>query len=197
MSYDLDDAYRRRARQEGYAARAAYKLAEIQKRYRLIRKGDRVLDLGCAPGSWLQKAHEIAGPQSTIVGIDLVEVRPDVCPAAKTLEADFFSKEGVAFLEEHAPYDVVLSDMAPKTSGIKSADQARSLELCEGAWIVARRHLKPGGHFVCKIFQGAGFPEFLQELRRAFEKTHGFKPKSSRSASMETYVVGLGWRGEG
>ncbi len=196
MAYELDDGYRRQARREGYAARAVYKLAEIHQRYRILTRGGSVLDLGCAPGSWLQKAREIVGPSGQVVGIDLVAVDADACPGARLHQGDFFSDDGRTFLATHGPYEAVLSDMAPKTSGIKSADQARSLELCEGAWLVAQQHLKPGGSFVCKIFQGAGFPELLKDVRRRFRKTHGFKPKSSRSASMETYIVGLGYQPE-
>jgi 23S rRNA (uridine2552-2'-O)-methyltransferase len=186
------DHYSRKAQKEKFAARSVYKLAEIQQRHRLIRKGDRVLDLGCAPGSWLQYAVQQTGPGGQVVGVDLkpVTIRlPDTVQVI-TGDIDALFQEGDDRLE--AVFKVVLSDMAPATTGNKHADAARSFALCERALDVAASVLQPGGNFVCKIFQGEDFKPFCDKVKARFARMHIFKPQSSRKGSKEIFVIGLG-----
>lgn len=188
------DHYSRQAKKDRYPARSVYKLKEIQSRYRLIRPGDKILDLGCSPGSWLLYAAEIAGKKGNVIGIDLKPVTIALPPQAvvhvgdvQALEDDLIEKLGHDF-------NAVISDMAPSTSGIKDVDTARSLDLCTAALAVARRFLVPGGTFLCKIFQGADFDTFSRRVKKNFSKQKIFKPRSSRKASREIYMIGTGKR---
>jgi 23S rRNA (uridine2552-2'-O)-methyltransferase len=188
------DHYSRKAQKEKFAARSVYKLAEIQQKHHLIRKGDRVLDLGCAPGSWLQYAAQQIGPGGQVMGVDLkpVTIRlPDTVQVI-TGDIDALFQEGDERLE--AGFKVVLSDMAPATTGNKHADAARSFALCETALDVAAAVLQPGGNFVCKIFQGEDFKPFCDKVKARFARMHIFKPQSSRKGSKEIFVIGLGKR---
>jgi 23S rRNA (uridine2552-2'-O)-methyltransferase len=190
------DHYSRQAQKDKYPARSVYKLKEIQSRYRLIKPGDTVLDLGCSPGSWLMYAAEIVGKKGRVIGIDPKPVSIAVPPQVTVHRGDVFA------LEEHlieaigSDVDSVLSDMAPATTGNKDVDGARSLKLCIAALTVARRCLRPGGTFVCKIFQGEDFGAFRLEIKRTFRKQKIFKPRSSRKASREIYLIGTGKRVE-
>ena len=189
------DHYTRQARKDKYPARSVYKLKEIQKKNRVIHKGDAVLDLGCAPGSWLKYAIELAGPTGRVVGIDLKPVTIALPEKVEVLTGDIF--ELLDDLKAGPGYHVVLSDMAPATTGNKHVDAARSMGLCEAALYVAREVLKPGGRFVCKIFQGPDFKAFTEEVRKSFQKQKIFKPQSSRKASREIFIIGLGKKQEG
>jgi len=186
------DHYTRQAKKDKYPARSVYKLKEIQHKNRIIRKGDAVLDLGCAPGSWLKYAAEVAGPTGRVMGIDLKPVTIALPEQVKVLTGDIH--EMLAELKEGAGsgYNVVLSDMAPATTGNKHVDAARSMGLCEAALYVAKDVLRPGGRFVCKIFQGPDLQAFLAEVRQSFKKQKIFKPQSSRKASREIFIMGLG-----
>lgn len=186
------DHYSRKAQKEKFAARSVYKLAEIQQKHHLIRNGDRVLDLGCAPGSWLQYAAQQIGPGGQVVGVDLkpVTIRLTGTVQVITGDIDTLFQEGHKRLE--AGFNVVLSDMAPATMGNKHADAARSFALCETALAVASSVLQPGGNFVCKIFQGEDFKPFCDKVRARFVRMHIFKPQSSRKGSKEIFVIGLG-----
>ncbi len=185
------DHYTRQARKDKYPARSVYKLKEIQQKNRVIRKGDAVLDLGCAPGSWLKYAAELTGPTGRIVGIDLQPVTIDLPEQVTVLTGDIF--EMLDDLKEKAGsgYQVVLSDMAPATTGNKHVDATRSMGLSEAALYVACEVLKPGGRFICKIFQGPDFKAFTDEVRKSFKKQKLFKPRSSRKASREIFIIGL------
>jgi 23S rRNA (uridine2552-2'-O)-methyltransferase len=186
------DHYARRAKKENYAARSVYKLAEIQKKHRLIKKRDPVLDLGCAPGSWLQFAAEQTGEKGTVVGVDLKPVTlrlPDHVHVVTGDIHEVFEQGHPALARAFA---VVLSDMAPATTGNKHADALRSFVLCETAFEVAQKVLRPGGHFVCKIFQGEDFQAFCDNVKGRFDKLMRFKPRSSRKGSKEIFVIGLG-----
>lgn len=186
------DHYTRRARDEKYPARSVYKLKEIQKKVRLIRPGDRVLDLGCAPGSWLIHAAELTGPSGTAVGIDLTPVTTPLPAQAAARVGDVFEPGTVEALG--SPFDVVMSDMAPSTTGNRVVDAARSVALCERALEIAGAVLVEGGRFVCKIFQGEDVEAVSDRVRKAFETHKTFKPQSSRKASREIYLIGLGKR---
>jgi len=188
MAYRRKDAFYHRAKREGFAARAVYKLQEMDRRFRLFRKGQRVLDLGCAPGSWLQYAATCVGPQGKLVGVDLAPVTASLPSWVRILQEDLFHLDPQTAFPE-APFDLVLSDAAPKTTGIRFTDQVRSYELSLRALEIALSVLREGGGFVCKIFQGPQFPEFLRKVRSHFKKTSTFKPKSSRSESFETYLI--------
>jgi 23S rRNA (uridine2552-2'-O)-methyltransferase len=185
-----EDHYTRRARKEKYPARSIYKLQEIQRKFGLIQRGHRVLDLGCAPGSWLLYAARQVGPDGRVLGIDLQPPVVDL-PANVTVEVKDVAEWSEESAAERRHFDVVLSDMAPATTGNKAVDTARSQGLCETALWVARQVLRPGGAFVCKIFQGADFDAFHQAVKGAFEQTRIFKPRSSRKTSREIFVVGI------
>ncbi len=186
------DHYSRKAQKEKFAARSVYKLAEIQQKHRLIRKGDRVLDLGCAPGSWLQFAAQQTGKGGQVVGVDLKPVTIGLPETVQVITGDI----NTLFDEDDhrlaIRFKVVLSDMAPATTGNKHADSVRSFALCETALAVAAKVLQPGGHFVCKIFQGEDFKAFCDKVKTRFDRMHIFKPQSSRKGSKEIFVIGLG-----
>jgi 23S rRNA (uridine2552-2'-O)-methyltransferase len=186
------DHYTRRAKKENYAARSVYKLAEIQKKHRLIKKRDHVLDLGCAPGSWLQFAAEQTGEKGKVVGVDLTPVTLRLPPHVQVVTGDIGELFGQGHPALARRFAVVLSDMAPATTGNKHADAVRSFVLCETALEVAQKVLRPGGHFVCKIFQGEDFQAFCDNVKNRFDKLMRFKPQSSRKGSKEIFVIGLG-----
>ncbi|MEE4354882.1 MAG: RlmE family RNA methyltransferase [Desulfococcaceae bacterium] len=190
------DHYTRKARKEKYAARSVYKLQEIQSKNNVIRKGDRVLDLGCAPGSWLQYAAELVGGKGQVVGIDLKEVTENLPPHVKTHTGDLLEADEEMMTLIGRDYHAVLSDMAPSTTGHKETDSARSYILCESALLLAKEVLLPGGVFICKIFQGPDFEAFIKQVREEFSKCKIFKPQSSRKASKEIFVIGLGRKKE-
>jgi 23S rRNA (uridine2552-2'-O)-methyltransferase len=191
------DHYSRRAQKENYAARSVYKLAEIQKKHRIIKKRDSVLDLGCAPGSWLQFAAEQTGNKGKVVGVDLKSVTIRLPDHVRAVVGDIDELLQDAHSELGTRFSVVLSDMAPATTGNKHADSARSFVLCETALAVAEKVLKPGGHFVCKIFQGEDFKAFCDNVKKQFNKMLRFKPQSSRKGSKEIFVIGLGKKRDG
>jgi 23S rRNA (uridine2552-2'-O)-methyltransferase len=187
------DRFHQKAKREGFAARAVYKLEEIDGKVSLFRPGDRVLDLGCAPGSWLQYARTKIGERGVLVGLDRGPLqRP---PAnARLLVGDVMTID-VATLKGDLPvFDVVLSDMAPDTSGIRHVDQARSEALFERALEIATATLALGGNFVGKLFQGPDFKKLTDAVRVKFDTLKIVKPESSRQISIEQYVVGKGFR---
>lgn len=188
------DRFHRQAKREGYFARAVYKLSELDEKFRLFRPGDRVLDLGCAPGSWLQYARERVGDQGVLVGLDRV-VLPRGLPGTRIVVGDVMTIDPAELRGDLSAFDVVLSDMAPDTSGIRSLDQARSETLFERAFELATALLAPGGNFVGKLFQGPDFKRLTEEVRARFELAKTAKPAGSRQISIEQYVVGKGFRG--
>jgi len=192
--YDPRDRFFQRAKQEGLRARSAYKLDEIQRRLRILRPGGRVLDLGAAPGGWCQIAAREVGPKGLVLGIDLEPI-PALPPPVRTWVADAFAPELVGRLrsEGGAPYDAVLSDLAPKTSGVRDADEARSLALARRAMELAQQVLKPAGSLVVKVFMGGGFEGFLQEVKQAFARVRVVRPEPSVArGSKEVYLIGQG-----
>lgn len=192
MTFTVKDHYFRKAKKENFLARAIYKLEEIQKKHKILKPGFRVLDLGASPGSWIQLASSVVGPSGLVVGIDLKPIEHTFPKYVKTLQGDIFDAEFVeAGLRDYIPFDVVMSDMAPSTSGIKVADSARSALLVERALEIARLVLKPGGSFLTKIFQGSEFHELLLETKKAFAQTRVIKPEASRKQSREIYILAL------
>jgi 23S rRNA (uridine2552-2'-O)-methyltransferase len=191
MHEHVTDPYVKKAQQDGYRSRAAYKLLEIDKRDRLLRPGMTVVDLGAAPGSWCQVAVQKMKNQGRVLAIDLLPVAP--MPGVDSLEGDFTEPEALAWLEEKLQsgrVDLVLSDMAPNISGVMLSDQARHYELCELALDFAVNWLKPDGSFLVKVFQGVGFEDFRTQMRKAFEQVLIRKPEASRDRSSEVYLLG-------
>jgi 23S rRNA (uridine2552-2'-O)-methyltransferase len=190
-----DDHYARKARQDEWLARSVYKLEEIDKRFQLIRKGNRILDLGCHPGSWSQYASLKTGPKGEVVGVDLNP--PDRFSAAnfRFIQADVFTLDPAWLVTAIGPRDVVMSDLAPKTTGVASTDVTRSIGLARQALTLATSLLKKGGHFVCKVFEGEDFGLFRNEVASRFGRTKAFRPPAVRKRSREVYIVGLGFSG--
>lgn len=191
------DHYFLKAKQENYPARSVYKLKEMDARFRLLKSGMKVLDLGAAPGSWSLYAASRVGPSGLVLACDLQEVDAAFPENVIFLREDVYerSAEFERLLDESAPFDLVMSDMAPRTTGTKFTDQARSMELCMEAIEVADRWLKPGGCFVTKVFMGPDFQELVQALRLRFHTVKTFKPNSSRAESKEIFELGLGFKG--
>jgi len=187
------DVFHKQARKSGFAARSVFKLEEIDARHHVIPRRARVLDLGCRPGSWLQYAARAAGPEARLVGLDRAPLDVAI-PGARVVVGDVFTVTASELRGELEAFDVVLSDMAPDTSGVRSLDQARSETLFERALEIAEEALAPGGHFVGKLFQGPAFRELLARCRAGFERVAMVKPKSSRAQSIEQYVVATGRR---
>jgi 23S rRNA (uridine2552-2'-O)-methyltransferase len=195
--YDPKDFYYRRAKAEGLRARSAFKIDEIVKRHRLLRAGQAVLDLGAAPGGFLQVLAEAVGERGVAVGVDLEPIRNLGKAWVKTAVVDLLAAdapERIAALHG-GRFDLVTSDMAPKTVGVKVTDEARSLELCRMALRVAGDTLRPGGNFVTKVFMGGDFPIFKKEVAARFETVHVARPEATRERSYEVYVVGKGFTG--
>ena len=188
-----EDFYSRKAKKEHFPARSIYKLKEIQHKYKLINKGDKVLDLGCFPGSWLIYASDLAGQGGKVTGIDIKPVLIQVPSNVEFFKLDVFSLLDDNLLKgADNNFNVVLSDMAPATSGNKRVDSARSMELCRAAISIAENNLVQGGRFVCKIFQGEDFKNFESSVKQLFHKHKIFKPQSSRKSSKEIYIIGSG-----
>jgi len=204
LERQLNDPYVHRARTEGYRGRAAFKLLEIDEKFRFLKPGARVVDLGCAPGGWLQVAiprinadGEKAGkPVGFALGVDLQEVEP--IAGATLLKLDFLDEDAddVVKTALNGPADVVLSDMAAASSGHRATDHLRIIALCEAAAYFAFDVLTEGGVFVAKVLQGGAERELLTLLKQRFEKVQHFKPPASRKDSAEMYVVATGFRSE-
>jgi len=192
-----EDHYSRKAKKDNYPARSVYKLQEIQEKFRLIKKGNRVLDLGCAPGSWTMYASGLAGEKGEVAGIDLKKVDIRLPSNVRIYNCDILGIDDDTISSIGNDFDVVISDMAPDTTGNKSVDSARSYDLCMAAFDIAEKVLSPGGSFLCKIFQGDDFKKFSELVRAAYTTHRIFKPQSSRKASKEIYIIGVGFKGSG
>ena len=180
-----------KAKAENYPARSVYKLMEIQKKFTVLKRGDTVLDLGCAPGSWLIYVAKTVGNTGSAHGIDLKAVEVALPGNAVAHVGDIFDMDENISAPDGKKYNAVLSDMAPSTTGRKDIDAARSQGLCEAALAKALELLDPGGHFVCKIFQGGDFKVFEKEVQQHFKQHKIFKPESCRKSSKEIYIIGL------
>jgi 23S rRNA (uridine2552-2'-O)-methyltransferase len=186
------DHYSQRAKKERFPARSVYKLKEIQKKYGLIKKGNKILDLGCAPGSWLLYAADLTGNTGHVIGIDLVPVKIHVPSHVKIYTGDILSMDEAYFSSLGQDFNVVMSDMAPSTTGNRLVDSTRSFNLCQMTLTVAQTTLKTGGSFVCKIFQGEDFKKFSDSVKAVFNRHKIFKPQSTRKVSKEIYIIGFG-----
>lgn len=191
--YKPKDHFFNKAKAEGFRARSAFKLDEIAKRFSVLKKGAKVLDLGAAPGGFLQIIADAVGPSGLALGVDIVPIKPMPQPQVKTavldVLADDFDEKLRALYD--GPFDAVLSDMAPKTSGIRATDEARSHRLASKALEVALARGRPGSAFLTKLFMGGDFEVFRDQLRAAFEDVKVVRPEATRGASMEIYLVGL------
>lgn len=193
--YDRHDHYYKKAKSEGYAARSIYKLDEIDRDFHILKKGNVVVDLGCAPGSWMQYVETRILPGGRAYGIDLLPVKVAFGPHVTTIEGDAFEVTLEQLTDTPAgplpAVDVVLSDMAPNTTGVRAVDQARSMALCERALEVAVRLLRPGGRFVVKVLEGGEMKAFVTACQQSFSVVKIKRPKSTRDGSTETFVIGL------
>jgi 23S rRNA (uridine2552-2'-O)-methyltransferase len=194
--YRPKDHYFQRAKQRGFRARSAFKLEELVERFDLLRPGARVLDLGAAPGGFLQVIARAVGPSGLAVGVDLLPVRPFTEAWVRTAVVDVLADDAESQVTAVAPgpYDAVLSDMAPKTTGVRATDEARSIRLADRALELARALGRPGSSFVAKLFMGGEFESFRARLREAYREVKVVRPEATRSASVEIYLVGLGLR---
>ncbi len=193
MQEHLNDPYVKLAQKEGYRARAAYKLMEIDDKDKLIKPGMTVVDLGSAPGSWSQVAVQRLKGQGKVIALDILDMQP--IGGVTFIQGDFREESVLRVLEEkinNTQVDLVIADMAPNISGVKDVDQAGAAYLTELALDFSKDWLKPGGNFLVKVFIGAGFEEILQNMRQMFDKVVTRKPKASRDRSSEVYLLGLG-----
>ncbi len=189
--YDPKDFYYRQAKKAGLRARSAFKIDEILKRHDLLPKGGAVLDLGAAPGGFLQILADWVGEKGVAIGVDIEEIRRLGKPWVKTAVVNLLHPEALDQIRAlyAGPFDLVTSDMAPKTIGVKFTDEARSLELATLALRTAQKTLVPGGAFVCKVFMGGDFEVFLREVKATFAKTKVVRPEATRERSFEHYAV--------
>ena len=181
-----------KAKSQGYPARSIYKLEEIQNKFKVIRKGDTVLDLGCAPGSWMLYAAKQVSDQGRVFGIDLKAVEIKLPENITAIQDNILKLENPDFISDVDGFNTVMSDMAPATTGRKDVDALRSFELCRMALDVALKNLRTNGNFICKIFQGNEFKAFEKEVKTAFRECKIFKPESCRKQSKEIYIIAKG-----
>lgn len=192
--YDRKDHYHQKAKSQGFASRAVFKFEQLQQRFRLVRPGDRVIDLGCAPGGWLQILATLVGPQGRVLGIDLEPITIPVPSWVTTLQADMheIAREPASIKDLlQGAVDLVVSDLAPHTSGVRFRDAARSAELATAAWACARVLLRPGGHFVVKIFESPDAIALRRTLAPAFARLEIVTPAATREGSKEKYLVAM------
>jgi 23S rRNA (uridine2552-2'-O)-methyltransferase len=196
VAYERKDVHYRRAKAAGYRARSAYKLIELDDRYHVLRAGDLVVDLGAWPGAWLQVAAERVLPGGRVVGIDLVRIDPLGLRHVASVIGDVRDPAAIAALADHLgePATVVLSDLAPKLTGIRDTDEARATELGAATLDVARRLLRPGGRLVMKAFMNGDFRALIERIRADFEDVKTTKPEATRRGSSELYVIAKGHR---
>ena len=190
MKYQLskNDKYTQKAKYENYPARSIYKLQEINRKYKIIKIGDGVLDLGCAPGSWLLYLSKEVGNDGMVVGVDINDLTIEIP------QNTVFIKEDIMEFETEEMFEVIVSDLAAHTTGIEFSDVEETLELCYRVLEITKTNLVKGGSFVCKIFEGEGTDEFFKEVEKKFEFSKRFKPKASRKQSREMYIVAMGFR---
>ena len=196
MSYKPNDHYARKAKEENFVARSVYKLEEIDQRFRIISSDDYVLDLGASPGSWMQYTSRKIGPKGKVLGIDLkfININYPNTICVKGDMNDLKMEDLMTKYNIEKPFDVVLSDMAPNTTGNKFVDQCRSYDLCVIALNTAHKFLKPNGNFVCKLFEGEDTMVFRDELKKQFKEVSILRPKSTQSSSKELFLIAKGFK---
>ncbi len=193
MSYNPKDHYFKKAKEQNFVARSVFKLEEIDQKLKIIHINQKILDLGASPGSWSQYCSKKIGPQGRILGVDLTSI-PLKLPNATFIQADLRDINLEEIFQQNgfnSPFDVVLSDMAPKTTGIRVTDQTRSFELCEIALDVAKKFLKKDGHFVCKLFHSDEFAILRDLMKKEFNRVEIVKPDSTRKISKEIFLIGI------
>jgi 23S rRNA (uridine2552-2'-O)-methyltransferase len=197
MTYKPKDAYYRKAKEEGYRSRAAYKLLELNRRFHLIRPGQRIVDLGAAPGGWLQVASRLAGQKGCVIGIDIQPIQSFKEKNISVLCADIASADSQGIIREllGSPADCVISDLSPRLSGIHDVDVSRSIQLAQVALKVACSLLKPGGTFLVKTFTGEETAAFAKEIQSHFDSLQRTRPEATRKGSSEIYLIARGFRG--
>ena len=213
MTYKSKDRFYKQAKQDHYAARSVYKLEELDRRYHLFKKGQQIVDLGCSPGSWLQFVAEKIGKKGLVLGYDIVPAQVAPIPPAAWEVGDIYALTPTAVLvalytlrhgepppdPDHPPpmrIDAVISDMAPKLTGIRDADQAKSVELQSEALRLAEGLVKPGGFFVAKLFQGRDTDEFVRLVKAAYKEAKLLKPEATREGSREVFLLARGKRAQ-
>ena len=196
MGFKVKDHYFKKAKKENFLARSVYKLEEIDQKYKVIEQGNRVVDLGYHPGSWTQYTARKVGEEGKVVGIDIKPINKTLTTLrnVKIFEKSIFDVKKPEDLEEEDFFDVVISDMAPNTTGIKSVDQDRSLNLVEEVFFILPVFLKPGGNFVIKVFDSHQAQVYLKEQKGLFKEYSFLKPKSTRSVSKEFFVIGKNYQ---
>jgi 23S rRNA (uridine2552-2'-O)-methyltransferase len=193
MSYNPKDHYFKKAKEQNFVARSVFKLEEIDQKLKIIHANQKILDLGASPGSWSQYCSKKIGPQGRILGVDLTSI-PLKLSNATFIQADLRDINLEEIFQQNgfnSPFDVVLSDMAPKTTGIRITDQTRSFELCEIALDVAKKFLKKDGHFVCKLFHSDEFATLRDLMKKEFNRVEIIKPDSTRKISKEIFLIGI------
>lgn len=193
----INDYYSKKAKKEKYPARSIYKLEEVQQKFKFLSRGDSVLDLGCFPGSWSLYAAEVVGPKGIVVGVDLQQAEEVARPGGAPIHwlcQDIMAPELLAAVRQFRPaFRVLISDLAPKTTGSRWADAQQSLILVRKTLALAEELLLNKGHYLCKVFQSEDFPEFVAEMKKRFAMVKVQKPKSSRIESREVFVLGMGY----
>jgi len=188
-----EEFYTLRAKREGYPARSVYKLKEINEKFKIIKLGDRVLDLGAAPGSWLLYFSEQVGPKGLVIGVDYNDLKIPDKENIVFIKQDIFEIEANDFLKNQK-FQIIASDLAPKTTGIRFLDSGKSAELTETAFYKTKGLLEEGGVFICKIFEGSDTEEFVKKIKKYFDKTKRFVPMAVFKGSKEFYFVGMGYK---
>ena len=194
----INDYYARKAKKDKYPARSVYKLEEVQQKYKFLRPGDSVLDLGCHPGSWSLYASEIVGPTGIVVGVDLQPTEQNPRPGGAPIHwlcQDIMDPEMVVEVRRFRPvFRALISDIAPRTTGNRWADAQKSLELVRQALLLCETLLIDKGNFICKVFQGEDFPEFVRQVKQQFTMAKVLKPQSSRIESREVFLLAMDYR---
>ncbi len=196
MTFKVKDYYFHKAKKENFLARSIYKLEEVDQKYKIIKKDDFVIDLGYHPGSWIQYTSKKIGDQGLVIGCDIRDINKALLPIknVRVFQKDVLTIETMEELGVSEQFDVVLSDMAPNTTGIKTVDQDRSLMLVEMVFSLLPKFLKPNGNMVVKVFDSHQAQMFLKDQKKMFNEFHYLKPKSTRSVSKEFFVIGKGFR---
>lgn len=191
-TYKRKDRFYQKAKEEGHVSRAFYKLEQIQKKFKVFKRGDKVVDLGCAPGGWMELISKLVGDNGNVLGVDILPLKINLRPNMIFIQEDITSQDVMDKITDKMDrVDVVVSDMAPSTSGVKFRDSYLSYELSMRALVIARKVLKRGGNFITKIFPGEEFADFKKEMQKYFEKVSQYRPEATRKSSNEVYLIGM------